>query len=151
RRTLGSRAFAAQYQQAPQAPDGDIIKWTWFAWFDLGTLEFQKGDLIVQSWDTASKTGIGNDYSVCTTWLVRGKEYYLVDLYRDRLEFPALTRKAVQHAAECKADYVLVEDASSGQGLLQAFKETRNKGFSAVPMLFDRDKIARAEAQSLPI
>jgi hypothetical protein len=39
---------------------------------------------IVQSWDTASKGGPENDFSVCTTWIVtRGvRRWYLMDVWR---------------------------------------------------------------------
>jgi hypothetical protein len=37
--------------------------------------------LTLQSWDTASKRGPENDWSVCTTWmLARGKNWYLLDV-----------------------------------------------------------------------
>jgi len=37
--------------------------------------------ILVQSWDTASKGGPQNDFSVCTTWCVtRSKQWYLVDV-----------------------------------------------------------------------
>ncbi len=32
---------------------------------------------IIQSWDTATKMGEMNDYSVCTTWLRQGDDFYL--------------------------------------------------------------------------
>ena len=36
--------------------------------------------MTLQSWDTASKGGLENDWSVCTTWIVTRKLWYLVDL-----------------------------------------------------------------------
>ena len=35
-----------------------------------------------------------NDYSVCTTWFIFKNDAYLVHVYRDRLEYPELRRKA---------------------------------------------------------
>ena len=32
---------------------------------------------VIQSWDTASKGGPENDWSVCTTWLFQDRLYYL--------------------------------------------------------------------------
>ena len=32
-----------------------------------------------------------NDYSVCTTWAECDDGYYLVDLWKDKLEFPMST------------------------------------------------------------
>src|SRR5256884_6421739 len=33
---------------------------------------------ILQSWDTAAKDGAQNDWSVCTTWMILDKAYYLI-------------------------------------------------------------------------
>jgi len=45
---------------------------------------------IIQSWDTASKDRAQNDWSVCTTWMILDKSYYLIDLTRGRYEYPRL-------------------------------------------------------------
>ena len=59
----------------------------------------ESGDMIVQSWDTASKAGEGNDYSVCTTWLLkRNGDAYLLNIYRAKLIFPDLLRQ-IEHLA----------------------------------------------------
>ena len=34
KRAMGSMEFAAQYQQAPVARDGNLIKWSWFKFYD---------------------------------------------------------------------------------------------------------------------
>ena len=47
--------------------------------------------LTLQSWDTASKGGPDNDWSVCTTWLVtHDRRWYLLDVWRRRVDYPAL-------------------------------------------------------------
>ena len=63
---MGSYAFAAQYQQTPAPIGGGIIKTAWFRYYDHAP-RYQQNDRIYQSWDTASKDGELNDYSVCTT------------------------------------------------------------------------------------
>ena len=56
--------------------------------------------LTLQSWDTASKGGPDNDWSVCTTWIVtRKKRWYLIDVWRQRVDYPAL-KAAVQTLAK---------------------------------------------------
>jgi hypothetical protein len=47
---------------------------------------------IVQSWDTANKATELSDFSVCTTWGIKGKNLYLLSVLRRRLEYPALKR-----------------------------------------------------------
>ena len=44
---------------------------------------------IVQSWDTASKATELSDFSVCTSWGIHGKNIYLIDVLRRRMEYPS--------------------------------------------------------------
>jgi hypothetical protein len=66
---LGSDAFSAQYQQMPVPPGGAIIKRHWIKRYAELPLQ-RECFLILQSWDTASKGGPENDFSVCTTWFI---------------------------------------------------------------------------------
>src|SRR5262245_49282518 len=77
-------------------------------------------DQIVQSWDTALKATDTSDYSVCLTFRVRNKnEYYLLDVYRGRPEFPELAKRVVSQAQKYQADSILIEDHGSGTSLIQ--------------------------------
>jgi DNA-binding transcriptional LysR family regulator len=78
---MGSATFAAQYQQTPVPPGGNMIKWEWFKWYDDDDLEI---DDVVISWDTAMKPTEFADYSVGTVWGVKGDFYYLLDVIRER-------------------------------------------------------------------
>ena len=115
---LGSYVFAAQYQQRPAPLGGGLIKWEWFKSYDRKP-EPAPRDRIVQSWDTASKAEEANDYSVCTTWLVRDSSAWLLDIYRARLEFPELRRHIESHAVNHNTKLVLIEEAGSGIQLIQ--------------------------------
>lgn len=152
RRELGDRGYEAQYQQEPVAPDGVILRWGWFR-YAADDEELLPTDKIVQSWDTASKAGITNDYSVCTTWRMRGNQYLLLDVYRARLEFPDLRRKVIAHAADWRANTVLIEDAASGQALLQDLRRNRPSGarWTLEATQPYGDKVARAEAVSVTV
>ena len=46
----------------------------------------------MQSWGTANKATELSDFSVCTTWGIKGKNLYLLGVLRRRLEYPALKR-----------------------------------------------------------
>jgi predicted phage terminase large subunit-like protein len=63
---------------------------------------------------------------VCTTWLRRGNRHYLLDVRRERLEYPALKRLIIQLAARDRPDAVLIEDRSSGTQLIQDLREEGN-------------------------
>ena len=136
----GSYVFAAQYQQRPAPLGGGIVKWDWFHSYDTPPKRIG-GDKIVQSWDTASKANETNDYSVCTTWHVRGKMAWLLSVYRARLEFPALRRKILTLAAEWNTQIVLIEEAGSGVQLLQDIRY--GNGFRAKGIVPKDDKATR--------
>jgi len=145
KRELGSHAFSAQYQQNPIPVDGELIKWEWFRFYDR-PLERQAGDLIVLSFDTASKAEQINDYSVCTVWLRRGNEHYLLDVQRRRLEFPALKRFVAQMTERYQPDAVLVEDAGSGTQLIQDLKERGQ--IRPIAITPEGDKLTRMYVQT---
>jgi predicted phage terminase large subunit-like protein len=85
--------------------------------------------MILQSWDTANKPTELSDYSVCTTWGVKEKHIYLLQVIRKRLGYPELKR-AVREQAEVFAPHtILIEDKASGTQLIQ---ELINEGLHAV-------------------
>lgn len=147
RATPGSHAFAAQYQQQPVPADGALVKWGWFRTY-AGPLDRRPGDQVIQSWDTANKAEQRNDYSVCTTWLIRGETFYLLDLHRERLEFPDLKRRVVALRHRHAAEMVLIEDRGSGVQLVQALRE---EGVHPIPIAPESDKATRLCAQSMHI
>ena len=145
---MGSQAFSAQYQQAPIPAGGALIKDTWFRTY--GSVPARTdNERIIQSWDTATKAGLTNDYSVCTTWIIRGKDYYLLDVFRKRLEYPDLRRAILSQAVAQSANAVLIEDAGTGAPLIQDLR--RDGRLRPIPIRPERDKIVRLEAQSAVI
>jgi predicted phage terminase large subunit-like protein len=138
--------FAGQYMQNPAPIGGGIFKIDWWRYFRPEALPPVKR--IVQSWDTAFKTRTANDYSVCTTWAETDRGFYLVDLWKQKAEFPELKRMVVSKAAQrwdgqC-AHAVLVEDKASGQSLIQELR--RETMLPIIPVKVDSDKISRAFA-----
>ena len=112
KQTLGSDIFSAQMQQSPVPPGGGLIKRKWVGRYDqLPEREYPSH--IVQSWDTASKEGATNDWSVCTTWLVRDKFFYLMHVLRGRFDYPTLRARVIAHAAVYNPQKVLIEDTAS--------------------------------------
>src|SRR5207237_5524549 len=79
----------------------------------------ERFDRIVQSWDTANKATELSDFSVCTTWGVKGKDLFLLGVFRRRLEYPALKRAVREQQSLFNADVVLIEDEASGTQLIQ--------------------------------
>jgi predicted phage terminase large subunit-like protein len=60
-----------------------------------------------------------SDFSACTTWGIRGKDLYLLNVLRKRLEYPALKRAVREQHSLFNAKVVLVEDKASGTQLIQ--------------------------------
>lgn len=146
RRTIGGYNFAAQYQQDPEPPAGVIVHRDWLSFYGYRERP-ERFDTILQSWDTANKVTELSDYSVCTTWGIKMPHAYLLDVFRERLEFPDLRRMVLELATRWQAQVVLVEDKSSGTQLIQ---DLRRSGFSRVeasPAL-DGDKVMRLRAQT---
>jgi predicted phage terminase large subunit-like protein len=143
RERLGEYNFAGQYQQSPAPLGGGMVKREWFVTYAPHQLP-QKFDLIFQSWDTANKAAEINDFSVCTTWGVVDRQLYLLDVFRDRLEYPELKRSIVRHAELHKAETIVIEDKASGTQLLQ---DLRHDGFDkATAFKSDGDKVMRMYA-----
>ena len=121
-----------------------MIRREWLRYYDeLPDSEYPAQ--IIQSWDTAVKNGAQNDYSVCSTWLKKGKDYYLIDVTRGRYEYPRLKETALTLADRYKPNEILIEDASTGSPLAQELEEEGIFSVQLVPV--EHDKRARVYVQ----
>ena len=136
----GSRAFESLYQGNPTIAEGQIVKREWWHFFRQRP-NFER---IIHSWDTAFKDKAQNDYSVCTVWGEAQNGYYLLDVWRDKVEFPELKRVAVALYERDLPNLVLVEDKASGQSLVQELQ--RNTRIPVLPFKVDANKVARANS-----
>jgi predicted phage terminase large subunit-like protein len=144
RQSLGSSIFSAQYQQAPVPESGAMIKRVWIRRYTVPPPRTYR-TRIIQSWDTASKAGPENDFSVCTTWAEENKVYHLLDVERGRYDFPTLRRRVIALAERWKPTRLLIEEMGSGIGLIQ---DLRRHGVHAVAVRPERDKVARMAIQT---
>jgi predicted phage terminase large subunit-like protein len=140
RKQVGGSVWAALYDQMPSAAEGAIFKRQWFRMFS-NPPRFSR---IVQSWDTSFKTGTENDFSACTTWGVAQDGYYLLWFWKQRVEFPELKRKMRMLAEDWSPSQIFIEDAASGQSLIQEMRA--RSALPILPIKVDKDKIARAQA-----
>jgi phage terminase large subunit-like protein len=58
-----------------------MVKAAWFPIY-LANERPEKFDRVVQSWDTANKAGELSDFSVRTSWGIKGKDLYLLHVLR---------------------------------------------------------------------
>ena len=151
---LPNSKWMAQYQQAPTSDTSAIIKREWWQTWDRETPP--QCDFVLQSWDTAFEKTQRADYSALTTWGVfyqaddNGMEQaniILLNAFRDRMEFPALKRTAVEEWKEWEPDSVIIEKKASGAPLIY---EMRAMGIPVQEFTPSRgnDKISRLNAVS---
>ncbi len=148
---ISSLRFSAQYQQRPVPLGGNLVKRDWFKTYDTPP-DLGQGSRIVQSWDVATTVSDTNNWSVCTTWLIKQKTFYLLDVWRGRLEYPDLKRKVIALQDEHAARTVLIEKVNLGVSLVQDLRVDSPAGFpNPIGIVPDGDKETRMEAQSARI
>ena len=134
-----------------------ILKPEWWCYYNdpdeierLTTLKFITAD-------TAYKKGTGNDYSVFQLWGAESnKRLYLLDQYRDKMEFPQLVERFQafwnKHNSidSLNARKAYIEDKASGISLVQTLQQ---KGVNVEPWKpkdyqFPDDKVGRVNESS---
>jgi hypothetical protein len=67
------------------------------------------------------------------------KRWYLIDVWRKRVDYPELKKAAQSQAAKHKAKRILVEDAGTGTSLVQELRSGKVPGIVALKS--ERDKV----------
>jgi predicted phage terminase large subunit-like protein len=151
KRSMGSIDFAAQYQQEPIAEGGNLIKWTWFQFYDDPPAR-KPGDRIIISWDTALSSKELSSYSACVVLQVRGETVYVLDVIRDRLEYPDLKRRVIavyrNWRNACDRCELVIESKGSGMSLIQ---ELKRENIPVIAIDPQGDKAMRMNAQTARI
>jgi predicted phage terminase large subunit-like protein len=80
--------------------------------------------------------------------VARGKKWYLVDVWRGRVDYPTLKAKVQSHAEVWKAKRVLVEDTGAGTALVQ---ELRRRVSGIIAVTPKGDKKSRMSVASAKI
>ena len=145
RASIGSQDFTALFQGSPTEAKGSVFKRRWWRYYKARP----KFTRIIQSWDTAFKEDEVNDYSVCSTWGEADSGYYLLDVWRGKVEFPELkrtTRAAYDNGTD-RPCAMLIEDKASGQSLIQELKrcEVDQVKLPILAVKADTSKLLRAK------
>jgi predicted phage terminase large subunit-like protein len=140
-----SRTWASLFQQRPRPAEGVMFKGEWLRRY--GTIPAY-ANYCVHSWDTAYKPNQINDPSVGTSWRFGNgvPGYFLRDVFRKRIEYPALRRSVINWAERDRPIAILIEDKASGQSLIQELRSTTSLPIIAIEP--DSDKITRANEVS---
>jgi len=156
RTSLGPRDWASTYQSLP-VPEGGAIfdtrAFNLYPWAER--VEVRKGPFVlkVSSFDTSYGKNSQGDYSVGTTWgLKRDGSMWLLDMFRGRPAFPELKEVMLTQFLMHSPNVVLIEDAASGQSLIQELKAGGDDRLYRIPVvavpprLYGSDKVSRAHS-----
>lgn len=155
RNELPNSKWMAQYMQQPTSETSAIVKREWWQKWDKE--DPPQCDFVLMAWDTAFEKTNRADYSACTTWGVFYREnpatgrtdanIILLNAFRDRMEFPELKRRAIEHYRDWEPDSVIIEKKASGAPLIY---ELRSMGIAVQEFTPSKgnDKISRLNAVS---
>jgi len=147
RETMTDYNFAAQYQQSPLPPGGAMVKTGWLKYYEPGELP-ERFDSKLQSWDTANKATDLSDFSVCTTWGVCNRYFYLLHVSRMRWNYPELKQAVREHAQQHRPTTILIEDKASGTPLIQDLRSDGLLGIKPYVPPAGTDKVMRLHLQT---
>jgi len=138
---LGSQEYSGQYMQDPVPADGVYFKKSWFRYYDPA--QTPVFEFVWQSWDMAFKAAQDNDFSSCTTWgQTADKKLYLIDCLNERMEYPDLKRAVIEQACKYEPDVILIEDAASGQSVIQEMRRDTMRSIAAIKARGDKTERA---------
>jgi predicted phage terminase large subunit-like protein len=146
KQSMGDLFFSAQYQQEPIPLAGNLIKADWFRYYENAPTQVYD-DLLVISVDTAMKGAPSADFSVATIWLARGETCYLLDLWRERVDYPDLKRAMRRLRENFPGAVLLVEDKGSGTSLIQDLRADNISVIGINPEGDKQTRVAKISAQ----
>ncbi len=111
---MGTFTFSAQYLQAPIPEEGNLVKRDWLVSDDTPP----DGGRVLQSWDFAVKEGEETDYTVCITARQVGRTITILDVFREKLDYPAQRSAVLRLARTHGASVLLIERAANGSPLV---------------------------------
>lgn len=148
RASMGEYNFESQYQQNPMPKGGAMVKTNWLQYYSPAELP-KRFSTIVQSWDTANKITELNDYSVCTTWGFINGKFFLLDVFRKRLNYPDLKRAARDQKAKHSPNAIIIEDKASGTQLIQDLLADGLYNVKGIEHLPGTDKVMRLHTKTM--
>lgn len=156
RRAVGAKVWNALFQQRPSAAEGSILKrdhWKYFKWPYANDLRKNISALGITRIIIGADTALGgkkkNDYTAFAAMGVSRDRYYMLDLWKEKVEFPegkralaAFYDKFANLGVSCQ---VIIEGGGSHSGKATA-QELRREGripINEVPNT--TDKVARVD------
>ena len=138
--TLGSAAYAGQYQQRPAPAGGLVFRREWFKFYDV----LPEVSRWIQSWDMTFKDGPSCDYVVGITGARKGADIFLVDRVKGKWDFTESCRRVIALCQRYpRASTILIEEAANGAAIINALSRHVSGILGVKP---DGGKLARAQA-----
>ncbi|MBK7294824.1 MAG: phage terminase large subunit, partial [Holophagaceae bacterium] len=121
----GEYAFSAQYQQNPVPLGGGMVKSAWWRFYERRPERFNQ---VIQELGHRLQEHRFADYSVCATWGMKDRKLHLLDVFREKLDYPDLKRAVKLQAEKHRPALILIEDKASGTALLQELPREGMRG-----------------------
>lgn len=139
---IGSYWWSSLYQQRPAPQGGGILKSSWIRYYEKAPRDL----IVFQGWDLAISQKTSADYTVCTTIGVNESngDIYVLDWYRDRIDFPSQVRKVKEKAENYNPSLIALESTAFQAALPQAVLKDTNLPVKQVKPI--SDKITRITA-----
>lgn len=161
---VSRRMWASLYQQRPALESGNLFLREWMnqRYGDKESILPLYGGLFV---DSAFKKGVGTSFSVIAAWAATSTHYALMDVWRERVEFPELQAAISDMWAKWKDFFhfhkapaaVYIEDKASGQSVIQTLRRleriplvpwsgpTKNEGADLATPYFESNRVLLPE------
>lgn len=134
KRRVGSRDWAALYQQRPAPAEGNILRREWWQRYDIprafeaspgsGIMKCHSQGRMIQSWDMSFKDTDGSDYVVGQVWLKQGADMYLLDMVRRRMDFTATVEAVCAMTYKWpQSSLKLIEDKANGPAVISKLRK----------------------------
>lgn len=136
---MGSRAYAAQYQQDPIAEDSAYFNPAWWQYYRMLPIS----DIIRHwSWDTAMEDGEQNDETAGILFAHLAHGTFVERVVRGRWQTPEAKRTILNEFSAYPANALLIEDSPAGKAIIQSLQRDTGLPIIGVPAV--KDKIFRA-------
>lgn len=132
RSEMGVQAFSAQFLQDPLPPGAMLIDTRRLAWVNA-PCPIEEVQYVVQSIDTAVTKTDRSDFSVIMTFGWTGHRWLILNIIRERIDFPRLKQVVIEQAKTWRADLVLIEDVHIGNALWHEVHENLRAAITIWP------------------
>ncbi len=134
------RDFEAQYNQNPSPAGGTMFNRNWWQFY----VQLPVLDEVIQSWDLTFDQGGNSDYVVGLVLGRKGAQKYVIDMVRERADFPATLRMFRLLSQKWPmATVKLVEKAANGAALISTLRKEID---GIIPVIPKGSKVIRAQS-----